>query len=312
MSQASTIETAAPDKLAAGRSLWSDALVRLRRDKAAMICLAVICIYTLIAIVAPFAFEGWEDSYDYDNINAGSSWQHPLGTDAFGRSILQKTLLGVSTSMTVGVMANVIAVPLGMILGALAGYFGKRIDDVIVWFYTTLASIPGIIRFIALKFTFLDKKLFAKTAFEIDLDGIVGLYVAIGIMSWIGTCRLVRAETMKLRELDYVTAARASGRNSFAILIRHIMPNVAHLGIITFSLGFVGAIMTEVTLSYLGIGVTDRPSWGRMIDSAKMDLVVGRSCEIAAAVGAMFIIVLAWNIFGDRLRDSLDPRLRNV
>jgi peptide/nickel transport system permease protein len=112
--------------------------------------------------------------------------------------------------------------------------------------------------------------------------------------------------------LDYITAARASGRNSFAILIRHIMPNVAHLGIITFSLGFVGAIMTEVTLSYLGIGVTDRPSWGRMIDSAKMDLVVGRWWEIAAAVGAMFIIVLAWNIFGDRLRDSLDPRLRNV
>ena len=98
----------------------------------------------------------------------------------------------------------------------------------------------------------------------------------------------------------------------FKILLKHILPNVSHLAIINFSLGFVGAIKAEVILSYLGLGVMDRPSWGRMINAAKIDLIVGRWWEITAAVGAMFLIVLAWNLFGDRLRDALDPRLKNV
>lgn len=296
----------------AGRSLWADAARRLRRDKIAVACFTVICLYAAVAVVAPFAFSDWETTYDYENTNAPPSLGEPFGTDLFGRSILQKTLLGVHVSMTVGFMANIIAVPLGMILGAIAGYYGKWIDDVIVWLYTTLASIPGIIRLIALKFAFADKVLFADTPFEIDLDGMAGLYIALGVMSWIGTCRLVRAETMKIRELDYVLAARSTGTPGVLILLRHVLPNVFHIGIITFSLGFVGAISAEVILSYLGLGVKDLPSWGKMIDAARMDLVVGRWWEISAAVGAMFLIVLAWNVFGDRLRDALDPRLKNV
>ena len=293
-----------------GRSLWSDALRRLRRDKVAVACLVIICLYTAVALSAPYAFGDWQASYDYDNINAPPSPRDPLGTDLFGRSVLQKTLLGARTSMVVAFMANIIAVPLGMLLGAIAGYYGRWADDVIVWLYTTLASIPGIIRLIALRFAFLDKAIFAGTPIEIDLDGIAGLYIALGVMSWIGTCRLVRAETMKIRQLDYVLAARAVGTGSFSILLRHVLPNFLHIGIIQCSLGFYGAIMSEVTLSYLGLGVKKLPSWGKMIDAAKMDLVVGRWWEVSAAVGATFIIVLAWNIFGDRLRDALDPRLR--
>jgi peptide/nickel transport system permease protein len=118
---------------------------------------------------------------------------------------------------------------------------------------------------------------------------------------------------MKLRELDYVVAARAIGRRDLTILLRHILPNVFHIGIINFSLGFVGAVTAEVILSYLGLGVgSGVPSWGTMIDAARMDLVVGRWWELTAAVSAMFILVLALNIFGDRLRDALDPKLRNV
>lgn len=296
----------------AGRSLWADAYRRIRRDRLAVVCFAIILVYAIIAVVAPIAFSGWAESYNYDNINAAPSLAEPLGTDEFGRSILQKALLGAHVSMTVGFLSNIIAVPIGMILGAIAGYYGGFIDDVIVWFYTTLASIPGVIRLIAIKFAFMDKIIFAGTPFELDLDGIAGVYIALGIMSWIGTCRLVRAETMKIRQLDYVLAARATGRGGLMILLRHVIPNVLHIGIISFSLGFVGAISAEVFLSYLNIGVTDVPSWGRMINAARMDLVVGRWWEIAAAVGAMFLIVLAWNIFGDRLRDALDPKLRNV
>ncbi len=305
-----TTATTPIDGETGGRSLWSDAVRRLKRDPAAMICLGIIAFYVAVALISPLAFAGWKESYDYDNINAAPSGEYWLGTDVFGRSVLQKTFLGARTSMTVAFMANIIAVPLGMLLGAIAGYYGGWIDDAIVWLFTTLASIPGIIRLIAIRFAFMDKVLFEGTWFAIDLDGIAGLYIALGVMTWIGTCRLVRAETMKIRQLDYVLAARAIGTPGLPTLLRHVIPNVLHIGIIQFSLGFYGAIMSEVTLSYLGLGVKRLPSWGKMIDAAKMDLVVGRWWEITAAVVATFFIVLAWNIFGDRLRDALDPKLR--
>jgi len=291
-----------------GKSLWSKAVDRLRRDPVAVACFAVIAVYAGIAIAGPYLFGGWVTSHNYDLRNAAPSWHHLLGTDALGRSVLQKTLLGAHVSMTVGFMANVIAIPLGILLGALAGYFGRRIDDIITWSYTTISCIPGLILLIAIKFAFADRKIFGGSVFEIDLSGMAGVYLALGLISWIGTCRLVRAETMKIKELDYVLAARASGRSDLAILSRHVLPNVIHIGIINFSLGFVGAIGAEVILSFLNLGVQNMPSWGKMINDARMDLVVGRWWELAASVTAMFIIVLAWNIFGDRLRDALDPK----
>jgi peptide/nickel transport system permease protein len=224
--------------------------------------------------------------------------------------VVQKVFLGAHVSMTVGFMANVIAIPLGMLLGALAGYFGRRTDDIIVWLYTTIASVPGIILLIALKFAFADRKLFPGSFAEIDLSGMAGVYIALGLTSWISTCRLIRAETMKCKQLDYVLAARASGRGDLAILLRHVLPNVVHIGIINFSLGFVGAISAEVILSFLNLGVQELPSWGKMINEARMDLVVGRWWELSSAVVATFIIVLSWSIFGDRLRDALDPKLK--
>ncbi|MFP4105475.1 MAG: ABC transporter permease [Phycisphaerae bacterium] len=324
MSQATNITIADPAGIEdqPGRSLWSDALHRLMRSPAAVICFSIIVVYALVAIITPLVVGDWQTLSDYDNINAAPSWNHPLGTDSLGRSILIKTMLGAHVSMTVAFLANAIAIPVGMILGALAGYFGKRIDDLVVWMYTTLASIPGIIRLIAIKFAFTGIILFEYAKIElpftgrsidlsIDLSGMAGIIIALGVMSWIGTCRLVRAEVMKLRETDYVMAARAAGRGNLSILFRHIIPNVLHIGIINFSLGFVGAISAEVILSYLNLGVQDLPSWGKMINSARMDLVVGRWTEIGAAVTATFVIILAWNIFGDRLRDALDPRLRN-
>lgn len=303
---------------AAGRSLWSDAWRRLRRDRAAMVCLGVIGLYVLIA-VGGVAYAwlseldpngGWltyQEMVDTDNTNQPPkpelSW-NVLGTDWEGKPVLVKVLMGAKTSISVGIVANLIAVPLGLALGVLAGYFGRATDAVIVWLFSTLASIPGIILLIAIRFAFKNVP---------ALDGIYGMYVALGVISWIGTCRLVRAETLKLRELEYVMAAQAAGRRELAILAQHIVPNVLHIGIIRFSLGFVGAVQAEVILSYLGLGVAvGEPSWGRMIDAARLDLFAGQWWEITAAVGAMFFLVLALNIFGDRLRDALDPRLRNV
>jgi peptide/nickel transport system permease protein len=286
-----------------------------------MLCLGIIAFYALLGLVgigynlavqwSGEAVPAFEDTADFSLANhppSAASWRTVLGTDWAGRSVLLKTILGAKVSITVGFMANIIAVPLGLVLGCLAGYFGRRLDDGIVWLYSTLASIPGIILLIAMKYAFKGAK-----PLGLDLSGIHGIYVALGVISWIGTCRYVRAEAMKIRELDYVLAARAAGRGDLAILFRHVLPNVLHLGIITFSLGFVGAVTAEVMLSYLGLGVeVGTPSWGTMINSARLDLYAGRWWELTSAVGAMFFLVLALNILGDRLRDALDPRLKNV
>ena len=295
-----------------GRSLWADAARRIWRDHAAMVCLGIIVLYAAIAIAAGTVFPNWAEEVQYDLINRPPSAEYWLGTDEFGRSVYQKTLLGARVSMTVGFVSMIIAVPLGMVLGAIAGYYGGLVDDVIVWLFSTLAAIPGLIRVIAIKFAFQDTVLFRGSYCEMNLGGLSGIVLALAITGWIGTCRIVRAETLKIRELDYVLAARASGRRGLSIMLRHIIPNVLHIGIINFSLGFVGCIGAEVALSYLGLGVIDRPSWGTMINAARMDLVVDRWWQLTAAGGAMFLLVLALNIFGDRLRDALDPRLRGV
>jgi peptide/nickel transport system permease protein len=311
---------APPQDVRAGRSLWGDARRRIVRDPVAMICLGVIVLYALIAVGAAVyeivaehvegvqTFLEMADPQRRNQPPSLESWQGLLGTDWAGKSVLIKTLLGAKLSMSVGLISNVIAVPIGMLLGALAGLYGRHTDAVIVWLFSTLASIPGIILLIAIKAAFQGVEVLG-----LDLGGIYGVYIALGVINWIGVCRLVRAETRKLRELDYVLAARAAGRGRFAILLRHVLPNVTHLGIIRFSLGFVAAVQSEVILSYLNLGVkVGTTSWGTMINNAQMDLIVGRWWELTSAVVAMFLLVLALNIFGDRLRDALDPRLRNV
>jgi peptide/nickel transport system permease protein len=306
----------------AGRSLWKDAWLRLLRDKAAMICLGVILLYAFAAIGGAYYTYlaknkpdwGWKTYQDMtrpDLKDKPPTLQHGfryvLGADWAGRPVLVGVILGAEVSLTVGLMANLIAVPLGMLLGTMAGYHGKRVDSFIVWLYSTMASVPGIILLMAFKFAFQGREIWG-----LDLSGIHGLYIALGIISWVGTCRLVRAEVMKVRELDYVVAARAVGRRSMGILGRHIMPNIMHIAIINFSLGFVGAVQAEVFLSFLGLGVTDETSWGKMINGARTALFAGHWWESTFAVAAMFLLVLALNIFGDRLRDALDPRLKNA
>lgn len=307
---------ASPDVIDAerriGRSLWADAARRIARDPSAMICLGVIVAYAAVALTVGAVLPDWMKQYDYDNFHRPPSASWWLGTDEFGRSVLHKTLLGAKVSMTVGFMANVIAVPLGILIGAAAGYYGGWLDDLVVWLFTTLSAVPGLVRVIAIRFAFQGIVLWPDTPLELDLGGLPGIILALSVTGWIGTCRLVRAETMKIRELDYVLAARAAGRGGGPILLRHVVPNVVHLGIINFSLGFIGAVKAEVALTYLGIGVVGQPSWGQMINAAQMDLMVGRWWQIAGAGGAMFLLVLALNILGDRLRDALDPKLRTA
>lgn len=291
--------TAAVSSAPPGRSLWGDAWVRMKRDKIAMASLGVVVFYFLLAISVKLGLV----AYNWGE-TVGKEYQPPsfdhwklwFGTDIFGRSVVMKTIYGAYISMTVGVVASLISIPIGVSLGAIAGYFGGWVDDVITWFYTTISNIPGILLLLSMALV-LGK-------------GLWSINIALGVTYWIGTCRLIRGEFMKHKERDYVQAARSLGAGHARRIFIHILPNVFHIIIINFSFLFVAAIKTEVILSYLGLGVQGVPSWGTMIDESKLELARGVWWQLTSASIAMLIVVLALNIVGDALRDCLDPKLK--
>jgi peptide/nickel transport system permease protein len=292
------------------RTLRAEVWNRFRKNKLAVVSLFIFLTYVVLALLVAFGIfaADWEESVG--DSYAPPSWQNPTGTDIFGQSVLRKTIYSAKTSLTVAFSASIISIAIGLPLGALAGYFGRKVDQAIVWIYSTLDSIPYILLILAFAFVLKDKVLLAGTSFAIPLTGITAVYLAIGLTSWVGLCRLIRGEVIKHKERDYVLAAKAFGASDFYIIFRHIVPNVFHLVIIDFSLRFVGFIHAEVILSFLGLGAKEQPSWGVMIDDARLELARGVWWEMAAATIAIFILSLSLNIVGDALRDALDPKLK--
>ncbi len=315
-----TVETPAAFK--GGRSLWAEVWFRFKKNRLAVICLVIVGVYIAVALAVAFGSlaSDWDQSVGPSY--APPSWNQPFGTDIFGQSVLRKTIYGAKTSLSVAFIASLISIGIGVPLGAIAGYFGKRIDELIVWLYSTLDSVPYILMIMAFAFVLRDKVLnipwihydvqthFSFVWKPISLAGITSVYLAIGLTSWVGLCRLIRGEVIKHKQRDYVLAARAFGASNFYIIFRHIIPNVVHLVIISFSLGFVSFIHAEVILSFLGLGAKDQPSWGVMIDDARLELGRGVWWQMLAATLAIFVISLALNIVGDALRDALDPKLK--
>ena len=225
--------------------------------------------------------------------------RHLLGTDKTGQDVFYKTLKSVRTGLIVGGLTTLIAVPFALFFGVLAGYFGGWLDDAVQYLYSTLASVPWVLLVVAFMLVF--------------GQGLVQLCVVMGLTGWIGLCRVLRGEAMKLREREYVQAALALGVPRFRIIRRHIVPNLMHLVLISVVLRFSGLVLAEAVLSYIGVGVgPDTYSWGSMIDQARSEL--GRDpivwWSLAGAFVAMFALVLSANLFADALRDALDPRLR--
>jgi ABC-type dipeptide/oligopeptide/nickel transport system permease subunit len=282
-----------------GRSLWNDGVARLKKDKTAILCLAIVVFYCLTALLAKFGViaSPWNtefaNGYSPPSLSSVPRW---MGTDLFGYSVLYKAIHGARVALSVGLVSSLISVPIGVFFGAAAGYFGGWIDDCVVWFYTTVNSIPYIMLTIAITLV-LGK-------------GISAMYIALGLTSWIGLARVVRGEFMKHKTRDYVLAAESLGATHTSRIFKHILPNVSHFVILNLSIQFVTAIKSEVILSYLGLGVQGQPSWGVMIDDAKNELSQGVWWQLAAATGAMFFVVLAFNILGDSLRDALDPKIK--
>lgn len=282
-----------------GRSLWQLGWMRLKRDKVAIFCFAIIAIYFVIAILSRLDLIGapWDakvgDSYGAPD---PSSFKTFLGMDIFGSSVMYKTIYGLRIAMSIGFVTALLAVPLGAALGAIAGYYGGWIDEIIVWFYTTLSSIPDLLLLIAISYA-LGK-------------GMTAMYIALISTSWIGVARVMRGEFIKHKTREYVIAADSLGASDFSKIFRHILPNVSHFLILSFSMQFMSAIKAEVILTFLGVGIQGLPSWGNMIDDAKLELARGVWWQLTGATVAMFFIVLAFNMLGDSLRDALDPKIK--
>jgi peptide/nickel transport system permease protein len=219
---------------------------------------------------------------------------HLLGTDIRGRDVLHLALKGARVALLIGGLTSLIVIPLALFFGISAGYFGGRIDDAVFFVISVLSSIPSLLLLIALIMAL--------------GRGPVQVCIAMGVTSWVGFSRLVRGETLKLRELDYVQAARALGVSEFTIIWRHLLPNLMHLVVITFVLLFSGLVLSEAILAWLGIGIDG--SWGQMIDQARDELSRDPIIwwNLAAASAALFGLILAVNFVGDAVRDILDPR----
>ncbi len=294
-----------------GSSLWKDGLKQLRKRRLATICFFVIVLYFILAGFVYLAeFFNWKIGPTLWAEQVGKSYTPPnaeniFGTDIFGQSVLRKTLYGTKISLTVAICASLLSIFIGVPLGIIAGYFRGFVDEIIVWVYSTLSSIPYILLIMAFAVVLRDKIIFGH-----KLTGITSVYLAIGFTSWVDICRLIRGEVIKHKNREYVLAAVSYGCNRGRIIFRHLLPNVFHLVIIDFSLRFVSFIHAEVILSFLGLGETERPSWGTMINDARLELSQRYWWQMAAATMAIFFISLALNIFGDALRDSLDPKLR--
>lgn len=241
---------------------------------------------------------------------------HVLGTDKVGQDVLYQTLKSVRTGLVIGTLTTLVTLPLAIGLGLLAGYFRGWVDDVIQYLYTTLNSIPWVLLvaaavLIVQVFIEQNESSFSSVAERADVR-LLALCVIIGLTGWTGLARLLRAETLKLRELDYVTAARAFGVSGPRILMRHILPNVQHLILISIVMDFSGLVLAEAILSYVGVGVDPvMNSWGNMINAARLELAREPVVwwPLVAAFSFMFALVLAANLFADAVQDAFDPRV---
>jgi len=228
-----------------------------------------------------------------------------LGSDSQGRSIFMKAVYSTKIAFQIGVIVAMVSVLFGTLLGAAAAFFGKWVDYVVMWLVSTLSSIPYIVLLAVVVFMFSGSVFDNATRPGLAL---VPVYVAMCSTFWVGTCRVIRGEVMKIKELEYVQAATSIGFGRMYILVKHVVPNTIHLMFINFSLLFIGAIKSEVILSFLGLGVKGQPSWGVMISQGKDDVASFFLWEVLTATVFMFGLVYAFNIVSDALQDAFDPK----
>ncbi len=282
-----------------GRSLWQDSWRRLRRNRAAATSLVILGFIAIISVVGPYAVPWDYDEIDWDHIEAlppTFELGHYLGTDYIGRDLLARTLVGGRVSLTVGILATSVALLIGVSVGAVAGFLGGRVDQILMRFVDLMYSVP-------------------LTFFVIILMVLFGrnfilMFLAIGCVEWLTMSRIVRGQTLSLRNKEFIEAARASGGTTAGIIWRHIVPNVLGVVIVYVTLTIPQVILLESFLSFLGLGVQEPlTSWGMLINEGAAEMEITPRTLLVPAV-FMTVTLFCFNFLGDGIRDALDPKDR--
>ena len=278
------------------QSYWQDAWMRLRHDRFALAGLVLIAIIVLGAVAGPWI---WPYSYDAQDFKLSNNWPtlaHPFGTDLFGRDLFVRVLYGARISLAVGLVASVINLTIGVIFGGVSGLAGGRTDNIMMRIVDTLYSIPIMIYVILLM--------------VVLGSGLQNIFLALGVTYWADMARIVRAEVMRLKQEEFVLAARVIGASPSRVLFRHLLPNAMGPILVTLTLSIPRAIFTEAFLSFVGLGVSaPMASWGVLTSDAVSSLSI-YPYQLFFPAAAISLTILAFNFLGDGLRDALDPRLR--
>ncbi len=277
---------------------WKIIWKRLKKNKLAMAGLFIISLMTLAAILAPFLTSHGRDTVNMIKTNAKPDSVNRLGTDDLGRDILTRMLHGGRISLTVGLVSTGLRLLIGVTLGGIAGYYGKGVDNAIM----RIADVFSCFPFLPIAITFV----------AILGPSIYNVMIVLALLGWPGICRIVRAEILSLREREFMEAATALGISDFRKIMKHLLPNTMASIIVSATLGIASAILTESSLSYLGLGVSPpTPTWGNMLSGAQQQYVLRHRWWQWIPPGlAIFVAVMSLNLLGDGLRDALDPRLK--
>ena len=287
------------------RSLWSDAWRQFRRHQLAMAGVVVFALLILVTLFGPLVYRVPADSIDYSAALQGPSREHPFGTDNLGRDLLARVLIGGRVSMAVGVVAVIIAMTVGTMIGSLAGFFGGQADSVLMRLTDLFLALPALPLLLLIIYLFRDS---LRRVFGPDLGIFLLIVGVIGLLNWMPVSRLVRASFLSLKQKEFVEAARCLGAGDKRLMALHILPNTLSAVIVAATVGIGAAIITESALSFLGLGFPpDMPTWGRLLYDAKD--FMGFAAHLAIFPGMMIVMtVLSINYIGDGMRDALDPR----
>ncbi|MEO8144443.1 MAG: ABC transporter permease [Betaproteobacteria bacterium] len=290
---------------ARSNSPWAEAWRRFRRHKLAMAGMVVLALISFLVLFGPLLWPVAINEIDFTARLKGPSWHHPMGTDDLGQDLFARMLYGGRISLAVGLVAMMIAVGVGTLVGAVAGISRGRVDAVLMWLTDLFLSLPQLPLLLLLIYLFRDT---LKVAFGPEVGIFIMIVLVIGAFRWMPVARLVRAQFFSLREKEFVEAARALGATTARTVTRHILPNSLGPVIVAGTIDVAAAIIFESTLSFLGLGFPpDIPTWGRILYDAKdyMDIATHWALFPGAAI---FLTVLSINYIGDGLRDALDPR----
>lgn len=268
----------------------------IKSNKLAAISLVIIILFCLCAIFAPFVAPHDPALQNYDNVRAFPSRDHLLGTDELGRDVLSRIIYGARISLIIGLVPTTISMIIGTILGLMAGFLGKRVDFVIMRLADIMLAFPSLLLAMVVMYTL--------------GASLINIFIALSVVSWAGTARVVRSQTLALKEKEFVEAAKSIGVKKSTIMFRHILPNCLPSLIVLFTMNIPASILSESSLSFLGIGAQPpASSWGLMVVQGKQWLFSNPWIAIAPGV-AILILVLAFNFLGDGLRDAIDPYMK--